>query len=162
MSIAEKPEDLLSQADILGMSGLDFMRGIVEGRLPGPPIARTMGYTLQEVEQGRVVFRGAPEFNVTNPMGTVHGGWYGTLLDSAMACAVMTSVPKGSFYTTLEYKINITRAIPLGMEIDCIGETEHAGRSTGVARGEIRGVEDGKLYATGSTTCIIMKIARER
>ncbi|MEM6341860.1 MAG: PaaI family thioesterase [Pseudomonadota bacterium] len=162
MSIAEKPEDLLSQADILGMSGLDFMRGIVEGRLPGPPIARTMGYTLQEVEKGRVVFRGAPEFNVTNPMGTVHGGWYGTLLDSAMACAVMTSVPKGSFYTTLEYKINITRAIPLGMEIDCIGETEHAGRSTGVARGEIRGVEDGKLYATGSTTCIIMKIARER
>ena len=76
-----------------------------------------------------------------------------------MACAVMTKVPKGSIYTTLEYKINILRAIPLGMQVDCIGVVDHAGRSTGVAHGEIRGVEDGKLYATGSTTCIIMKLA---
>jgi uncharacterized protein (TIGR00369 family) len=104
------------------------------------------------------VFRGAPEFKTTNPMGTVHGGWYGTLLDSAMACAVMTKVPRGSVYTTLEYKINILRSIPLGMTIDCTGIVDHAGRSTGVATGEIRGVDDGKLYATGSTTCIIMKI----
>jgi len=88
----------------------------------------------------------------------VHGGWYGTLLDSAMACAVMTRVPRGSVYTTLEYKINILRAIPLGTQIDCIGTTDHVGRSTGVAQGKIIGVEDGKLYATGSTTCILMKL----
>lgn len=157
MPIAHSPSDLLSQDDVLSMSGLDFMTGMLNGTLPGPPIADTMGYKLHAVSDGSVTFRGTPEFKVTNPMGTVHGGWYGTLLDSAMACAVMTRVPTGSVYTTLEYKINITRAIPLGMEIDCIGVVDHSGRSTGVATGEIRGVEDGKLYATGSTTCIIMK-----
>lgn len=157
--IAQTPEDLLSQSEALKLSGLEFMQKILDGTNPGPPIAATMGYTLQDVAEGRVVFRGAPSFSVTNPMGTVHGGWYGTLLDSAMACAVMTHVPRGSVYTTLEYKINILRGIPLGMDIDCIGTTTHAGRSTGVASGEIRGVEDGKLYATGSTTCLIMKIA---
>jgi uncharacterized protein (TIGR00369 family) len=72
-----------------------------------------------------------------------------------MACAVMTKVPKGSMYTTLEYKINITRPIPLGTEIVAEGVVHHAGRSTGVADGEIRGAADGKLYATGSTTCMI-------
>jgi uncharacterized protein (TIGR00369 family) len=143
---------------VLSMSGLAFMQGMLDGTLPGPPIARTMGYALHAVADGTVTFRGAPSFDVTNPMGTVHGGWYGTLLDSAMACAVMTKVPTGAVYTTLEYKINITRPIPLGMVIDCTGTVDHAGRSTGVATGEIRGVEDGKLYATGSTTCIIMKL----
>ncbi len=156
--IAKTPEDLLSQAEALNLSGLDFMTGIIEGRLPGPPIAESMGYTLHKVDEGRVVFRGAPSFAFCNPMGTVHGGWYGTLLDSAMACAVMTKVPRGSVYTTLEYKVNILRSIPVDTEIDCIGEADHVGRSTGVAHGEIRGVTDGKLYATGSTTCIVMKL----
>jgi len=158
MTIAHSPSDLLSQDEVLSLSGLEFMTGILEGRLPGPPIAQTMGYTLHAVEDGRAVFRGAPAFDVTNPMGTVHGGWYGTLLDSAMACAVMTKVPRGSIYTTLEYKISIIRPIPLGIQIDCEGVVDHSGRSTGVAHGEIRGVENGKLYATGTTTCIIMKI----
>ncbi|WP_424984445.1 PaaI family thioesterase [Microbulbifer sp. S227A] len=158
MKLANDFSDLPSMADVLSMSGLEFMQGILEGTVPGPPIAGTLDYVLHAVEPGRVTFRGTPEFGVTNPMGTVHGGWYGTLLDSAMACAVMTMVPKGSVYTTLEYKINITRTIPLGMEIDCSAVVDHAGRSTGVAHGEIRGVEDGKLYATGSTTCIIMKM----
>ena len=158
MPIATTPADLLALDDVLSMSGLDFMLGMLNGTLPGPPIARTMGYALHAVGDGVVTFRGTPGFDVTNPMGTVHGGWYGTLLDSAMACAVMTKVPTGSVYTTLEYKINITRPIPLGMTIDCTGRVDHAGRSTGVATGEIRGVDDGKLYATGSTTCIIMKL----
>jgi uncharacterized protein (TIGR00369 family) len=157
---ATKPEDLLPLAEAVQMTGLEFMTGIVEGRLPQPPIGGTLSYHLHEVEDGRVVFRGTPEFEHTNPMGTVHGGWYGTLLDSCMACAVMTKVPKGAAYTTLEYKINILRPIPLGMEIEAIGVTDHAGRSTGVAHGEIRGVEDGKLYATGSTTCMVMQISK--
>ena len=155
--IARTPEDLLSGAEILKMSGLEFMQGILSGDLPGPPIAQTMGFALHSVESGTVVFRGTPEFSVMNPSGTVHGGWYGTLLDSAMACAVMTRVPRGSIYTTLEYKVNIIRAIRLGTHVDCTGVTDHTGRSTGVAHGEIRGIEDGKLYATGSTTCIVMK-----
>lgn len=153
---ATSPDELLSQDELLALTGLEFIEGMRDGTLPGPPIGDTMGYAMHEVRQGRVVFRGVPEFKVTNPLGTVHGGWYGTLLDSAMACAVQTTLPKGTAYTTLEYKINILRAIPLGMEIDCIGTVEHAGRSTGVASGEIRGVEDGKLYATGSTTCIVL------
>lgn len=156
--LATKPEELLSQSEALKLSGLEFMQAILDGTNPGPPIGGTMGYKLHAIEDGKAVFRGTPEFNVTNPMGTVHGGWYGTLLDSAMACAVMTKVPRGSVYTTLEYKVNILRAIPLGMQVDCIGEIDHVGRSTGVAHAEIRGVEDGKLYATGSTTCIVMKI----
>lgn len=154
---AQSPDDLLSLAELLGMSGLEYMQGMLAGHVPGPPIGHTMGYILHDVQDGRITFRGTPQFNVTNPMGTVHGGWYGTLLDSAMACAVMTKVPKGSVYTTLEYKINILRPIPLGCMIDCHGTTDHVGRSTGVAHGEMVGVEDGKLYATGSTTCIVMK-----
>jgi uncharacterized protein (TIGR00369 family) len=155
MSSATGPGDAPSMATIQSMSGLDFMRSMLEGRFPQASIAETMGYSLHSVEAGRVVFRGAPQWSHCNPLGQVHGGWYGTLLDSAMACAVQTAVPKGAVYTTLEYKINITRALPVGLEIDCIGLIDHAGRRTGVAHGEIRGVEDGKLYATGSTTCII-------
>lgn len=157
--IATHRDELLTQNQILELSGLEFMQAILDGTNPGPPIGQTMGYGLHAVEDGKITFRGAPEFNVTNPIGTVHGGWYGTLLDSAMACAVMTKVPRGSVYTTLEYKINILRSIPLGTQIDCIGEIDHVGRSTGVAHGKIVGVEDGKLYATGSTTCIVMKLA---
>lgn len=158
--VANGPEDLLSQSDLLSLSGLEFMQKILDGTNAGPPIGQTMGYTLHDIAEGRAVFRGAPEFNVTNPLGTVHGGWYGTLLDSAMACAVQTMIPRGSVYTTLEYKINILRSIPLGMQIDCIGTVDHVGRSTGISHGEIRGVEDCKLYATGSTTCIIMQIVK--
>ena len=156
-TIAQSPADLPSQAEILGLSGLEFMQGILDGTVPGPPIGQLLGYTLHAVSEGRAVFRGAPPFAATNPTGAVHGGWYGTLLDSAMACAVMTRVPRGAVYTTLEYKINILRPIPVGLTVDCEGLTDHVGRSTGVAHGEIRGLEDGKLYATGSTTCIVMR-----
>ncbi|ATF18778.1 PaaI family thioesterase [Phaeobacter gallaeciensis] len=156
---ATGPADLMKPEEISRISGLEFMQSILDGRLPGPPIGETLGYHLHSVEPGKVTFRGTPEFSVTNPLGTVHGGWYGTLLDSAMACAVMTRVPKGSVYTTLEFKVNILRSIPLGTEIECIGLTDHVGRSTGVAHGELRGVADGRLYATGSTTCIVMQIS---
>lgn len=156
MLYAQGPEDLLTLAQVLDISGLEFMQGILDGTHPAPPIGKTLNYKLHAVDDGQITFRGAPLFEHCNPMGTVHGGWYGTLLDSAMACAVMTKVPKGSVYTTLEYKINILRPIPLGLCVDTSAITDHAGRSTGIAHGEIRGVEDGKLYATGSTTCIIM------
>ena len=150
--------ELLTPDQITNMSGLEFMQGILDGTLPHPPIGPTMNYFLQSVEDGRVAFRGTPKFEHCNPMRTVHGGWYGTLLDSCLACAVMTKVPEGSVYTTLEYKINITRPIPIDMEIEATGIIDHVGRKTGIAHGEIRGVEDGKLYATGSTTCLIMKV----
>lgn len=153
---ANAADALPNRAEVLSMSGLDFMRGQLAGKIPAAPIARTLGFALHDVQDGQVTFRGAPGFDHMNPVGTIHGGWYATILDSALACAVMTKVPKGSVYTTLELKLNIIRPIASGMVVDCIGETQHAGRSTGVSNGEIRGVEDGKLYATASTTCIIM------
>ncbi len=155
-SFAADIQSLPSRDRLLSMSGLDFMRAMLAGDLAHPPIGQTLGYHLDSVEDGRVIFRGTPTFESMNPMGSVHGGWYGTLLDSCMACAVMTKVPKGSAYTTLEYKVNITRAIPVGCEILAEGVVCHAGRSTGVAEGTIRDAQTGKLYATGSTTCLIM------
>lgn len=155
---AQSPEELTTREEILSMSGLAFMQGIMTGDIAGAPIARTLNFRLLSVEDGRVVFSGIPEFGALNPSGAVHGGWYGALLDSALGCAVMTKVPQGSVYTTLEYKVNITRAIPVGTEVHCEAITDHAGRSTAVAHGTIRGAEDGKVYATGSTTCIIMAL----
>ena len=155
MRHAQTPDELLTPDALLSMSGLEFMRGILEGRLPAPPIARTLDYRLEEVDEGRVVFAGAPSFEACNPLGTVHGGWYGTLLDSAMACAIQTRVPKGSAYTTLEYKVNVIRPVPLGRTVRAIGTASHVGRSTGVAEGRMEDAE-GRLYATGSTTCIVL------
>ena len=152
---ATNAADLATSETLLSMSGLAFMEAIRDGTLPQPPIGRVLNYVVTGVEDGRVTFTGTPTFDHVNPMGTVHGGWYGTLLDSCMACAVMTKVPQGSFYTTLEYKVNVVRAIPLGTEVQAIGTVSHAGRSTGVAEGVIRDA-DGRLYATGSTTCLIM------
>lgn len=161
MFTATKPEDLPSLQTTLSMSGLEFMQAVLRGEISRPPISALINYTLDTVEKGKVVFRGTPEFQHSNPMGGVHGGWYGTLLDSCMACAVMTMVPKGSVYTTLEYKVNLNRAIPLGTEILATGVIDHAGRTTGVSHGEIRGARDGRLYATGSTTCLIMKLTED-
>ncbi len=161
MFFADTADQLPDRASVLSMSGLEFMEGVRDGRLPAPPIGRLLNYRVEVVEPGRVVFRGTPGFDHMNPVGGVHGGWYGTLLDSCMACAVMTRVPKGSIYTTLEYKINITQAIPAECEILATGWVDHAGRSTGVSHGEIRGALDRRLYATGSTTCLIMALDAE-
>ena len=156
--LKENPIYLPSNEVILSLSGLEFMKKIENGELPVAPISHTLNYELNHVSLGRVIFRGSPRFNAMNPIGSVHGGWYGTLLDSAMACAIMTKVPKGSVYTTLEYKINIIKPIPIDMEIDAIGEVSHAGRSTGTAEGRIIGTKNKTLYATGSTTCIIIPL----
>lgn len=153
---AERSEDLASRELLLSMSGLDFMQAMLRGEVAGPPIARTLNFALVDVAPGRAVFRGAPLFGATNPMGAVHGGWYGAVLDSALGCAGMTTVPKGYWYTTLEYKVNITRPLPVGTEVECVATVQHAGRATAVAEAVMTGVADGKLYATGSTTCIIL------
>lgn len=157
MFTATSPDQMPDLETMLSMSGLDFMQAMRDGKISRPPISALMNYTLDTVEVGKVAFRGVPEFQHTNPAGGVHGGWYGTLLDSCMSCAVMTVTPKGSVYTTLEYKVNLTGAIPLGAEIIATGTIDHAGRSTGVAHGEIRDANSDRLYATGSATCLIMQ-----
>ena len=152
----KETQDVLSMEEILEIPGLEMMQGILKGIYPAAPIAKILNYKVQAVKKGKVVFRGKPNLASRNPMGTLHGGWYGTILDSAMACAVMTTLPKGKIQTTLEFKVNIIRPIPADVEVDAIGTVEHAGRSTGVAVGRIVDVESGKLYASASTTCIIM------
>ena len=152
----KEAQDVLSLAEILEIPGLDMMQGILDGIYPAAPIAKILNYKVHSVEKGKVVFRGSPNLDSRNPMGTIHGGWYGTILDSAMACAVMTTLPVGKIQTTLEFKVNIIRPIPTGVEVDAIGIVEHSGKSTGVAVGSLVDVKTRKLYASSSTTCIIM------
>ena len=152
----EEAQGVLSMAEILEIPGLDMMQGILKGIYPAAPIAKILNYKVHAVKKGKVVFRGAPNLDSRNPMGTIHGGWYGTILDSAMACAVMTTLPAGKIQTTLEFKVNIIRSIPAGAQVDAIGTVEHSGKSTGVAVGSLVDVNTGKLYASSSTTCIIM------
>lgn len=150
---ARTPADLLQPERAARISGLEGLRMMLRGDIGAPPISGLLGFRLTHVEEGLAVFRGVPTFEMANPMGTTHGGWYGAILDSAMACAVQSRVPAGFGSTTLEYKINILRPLPAGMEADCRAEAAHVGRTTGVSTAELRGVGDGKLYATGSTTC---------
>ena len=152
----KEAQDVLSMAEILEIPGLDMMKGILEGIYPAAPIAKVLNYKVHAVKKGKVVFRGTPNLDSRNPMGTIHGGWYGTILDSAMACAVMTTLPAGKIQTTLEFKVNIIRSIPAGAQVDAIGTVEHSGKSTGVAVGSLVDVKTGKLYASSSTTCIIL------
>jgi uncharacterized protein (TIGR00369 family) len=140
-----------------GLAGLDFLRKIVAGELPPPPIADTLDYRLLEVEEGRAVFGITPAEIHYNPIGMVHGGIPCTLLDSAMGCAVHTTLPAGVGYTTLELKVNIVKAIgkdtgPLRAEARLV----HAGRSTAVAEGRLVDAA-GKLYAHATTTCMILR-----
>jgi uncharacterized protein (TIGR00369 family) len=153
---AASPADIPDRDTVLSLSGLDFMQRVVDGTLPQAPMARAMNFRLAEVAHGRAVFHGAPLFEHMNPTGAVHGGWYGTLLDSCMGCAVMTALPRGRVYTTLEYKANLLRAIPPGTAVIATGTVTHAGRSTAVASGEIRDAGTDRLFASGTTTCIIM------
>jgi uncharacterized protein (TIGR00369 family) len=157
-SFAQTPADLPGPKWFATRSGLEAMLAMLAGEIPHPPMAGLLHYRLAEVAEGVVTFTGSAPPQATNPMGAVHGGWYGAVLDSAMGCAVMTKVPKGFWYTTLEYKVNLTRALPIGMQVRCTATVRHAGRSTAVADAVMLGT-DGRTYATGSTTCIILPVA---
>ncbi|MEL7012300.1 MAG: PaaI family thioesterase [Pseudomonadota bacterium] len=153
---AKSRDDMPTAEDFSNRSGLEFMQDQLAGKLSGAPIAEALNFWLTDVVEGEVTFEGVPQFNGTNPMSGVHGGWYGALLDSVMGCAVMTRISKGRIYTTLEYKVNITRALKVGHLVQAKGFVDHAGRSTVVAHGEIRDPNDGRLYASGTTTCLVM------
>lgn len=148
---------VLTRDDLRRLSGLEIVRGWVSGELPEPPIVKTMNYRFTGAEEGRCVLEGAPLETHLNPFGAIHGGWFGTVMDTATACAVLTRLRPGQTYTTLEYKVNTIRALSVGTEVVATGWCEHAGRSTGVAQGEIRG-RDGRLYALGQQTVMIMKV----
>ncbi|PIE16464.1 MAG: thioesterase [Rhodobacterales bacterium] len=144
-------------ADFLhSVSGLEHLRLMLTGDVAPSPISQLLNYRLHSAEKGKVCFIGAPLKDHTNQIGILHGGWYSTLLDSAMACAIMSELPAGRVQNTLEFKVNLLKTIPKGMQVAATGTTLHVGRSTGVATGEIRGVENGILYASSSTTCLIL------
>jgi len=138
------------------LPGIEFLRAICDGKLPPPPIAALLGFTLVEVEPGRAVFEVTPGERHYNPIGVVHGGLAMTLLDSCMGCAVQTHMPAGSGYTTLEAKTNLVRAITGDTgKLRAIGKTLHVGKRMATAEGRLEDAS-GKLYAHGTTTCIIL------
>jgi len=140
---------------ILTYDGIGFLKAIIDGAVPKPPIADLLGFDLVEAEHGRAVFECVPEFRHYNPIGTVHGGLAMTLLDSCMSCAVQTTLPKGEIYTTLEVKVNLVRSITQDTGLmRATGRLIHRGRTTATAEGDIRDTV-GNLLAHGTTTCVI-------
>ena len=139
-------------------SGMEFLQRIWRGELPSTPIGHTMDFIPIEGEPGRVVFQGTPGKQHYNPIGSVHGGYFCTLLDSALGCAVQSMLPKGSGYTTLELKVNLIRALtdktgPVRAE----GKVIQVGRSVGIAEARLFDA-DGKLYAHATTTCLVFAL----
>jgi uncharacterized protein (TIGR00369 family) len=140
---------------ILTYDGLGFLQAIVDGALPAPPIAETLGFDLVHVEKGKAIFEGLPEYRHYNPIGMVHGGLAMTLMDSCMACAIQTTLAKGEIYTTLEIKVNLVRAITKDTgPIRATGRLIHRGRTTATSEGDLRDAK-GALLAHGTTTCML-------
>lgn len=146
--------------EAVAMSGMQLLESMLAGSLPRPPISDTLDFLLIHVEPGFAVFQGRPQQRHYNPLGGVHGGWFATLIDSAVGCAVHTTMPVGRGYTTVELKINIVRgltdAVPL---VRAEGRVIHAGRQVATAEGRLVG-PDGKLYAHGTTTCLVFDAGR--
>ena len=146
-----------SLQDIDGLNGLEMMQGVLSGQLPYPPISQTLDFTLVELAAGRAVFQGAPNPGHLNPLGTIHGGWFATLLDSAMGCAVHTLMPLGRGYTTAELSVNLVKALtPKVSRVRAIGEVIHCGRQLATAHARLVG-PDGTLYAHATTTCLVFE-----
>lgn len=144
-----------SPEQLVGKSGLEVMRSVLLGELPTPPIAQTLDFLLIAIDKGHAVFQGKPGSTHFNPMGTVHGGWFATLLDSALGCAVHTMMPPGRAYTTAELSVNIVRALrPVVTRVRAEGRVIHCGRQLATAEARLVG-PDGTLYAHGTTTCLV-------
>jgi uncharacterized protein (TIGR00369 family) len=149
--------------EIIQWSGLEYLQKVFSGEVAGAAIAQTLGFAPLSLERGRVIFEGEPQDFVYNPIGTVHGGFAATMLDSALGCAIHSALPAGVAYTTVELKINYVRAMsdrtgPVRAE----GNVVHVGRSIATAEGRLYGRDDGKLYAHGSTTCLVIPSTKER
>jgi uncharacterized protein (TIGR00369 family) len=137
------------------LSGLEFLQSIVDGRLPLPPVALLVGMRMVEVAEGRAVLSLEVGEHLYNLIGSVHGGVFCTLLDSAMGCAVHSTLPRGKVYTTLELKVNLVKPLRLTTPtVRCEGKVLSAGRRVATASGQILG-PDGVLYGHGTTTCLI-------
>ncbi|CAN5866659.1 PaaI family thioesterase [soil metagenome] len=149
---------IISLEKMKSMSGFEFLQGILNGELPVAHIGKTMDFFPVEGEPGRIVFQGTPGRQHYNPLGSVHGGYFCTLLDSAVGCAVQSMLPRGVGYTTLEIKVNLIRALtdktgPVRAE----GKVIQVGRQVGTAEGRIVDAS-GKVYAHATTTCLVFPL----
>jgi len=144
--------------DLALYGGLELLQRLIDGRYPAPPMAATLGFTLTGASEGRVVFHGMPGANHLNPLGGVHGGWAATIMDSALGCAVHSTLNVGEAYTTAEFKVNLTRPItPNTGEVVCEGRVVHRGRTLAVSEATLKD-RDGKLLAFGTETCSIFPV----
>jgi uncharacterized protein (TIGR00369 family) len=147
---------LPDRATMMSMPGLEYLSGVLRGDQPGAAIAHTLNFTLTEVAHGRAVFEGEPARFLYNPLGSVHGGWAATLLDSALGCAVQTTLPAGKGYTTVDLSVSFVRAITEHVKrVRCEATIVHAGGSIATAQARVTD-EAGTLYAHGTTTCLIL------
>ena len=143
---------------IMGKSGLEQMQAMLNGELPSAAIAHTLDFAVVAIGDGTATFQGTPGPQHLNPMGTVHGGWFATILDSALGCAVHTKMPAGRGYTTAELSVNIVRALTLKVpRVRAIGRVIHCGRQLATADAQLVG-PDGTLYAHATTTCLVFDL----
>lgn len=153
----EKVFGVVARDVLLSGDGLSFLRGIIDGSHPAPPFAQASDIDLVEAEEGRVVFTGRPSARFFNPLGTVHGGWTATILDSAMACAAHATLKAGEGYTTIELKLNYVRPVmPESGTVRCEGRLIHRGGSVITTEGSLHD-EAGRLLAHGTETCLILR-----
>jgi uncharacterized protein (TIGR00369 family) len=139
------------------MTGLEYFRAMLEGRVPQPPMVSLFGFRIVEADHGRVVFAGVASEQFYNGWGVVHGGFAASMLDTALTCAVNTTSDRERSFTTLELKINFIRPLTREVgELRCEGRVIHTGRRIATAEGRIAG-PDGKIYAHGTTTCIVIE-----
>jgi uncharacterized protein (TIGR00369 family) len=144
-------------SDLMAMSGLEAMCALLAGQFAPPSISRTMGFRLVAVEHGFAAFEGEPSAAVLNPMGVVHGGWALTLIDSACGAAGHTTLPAGVGYGTVETKVNFVRAIKADTgTLRAEGRVLAQGRTILTAEAKLTDVK-GKLYAHGTSTCMILR-----
>ena len=140
-----------------GLSGLEVLDAIFAGELPPPPMGETLDFLPIRMTPGEAVFQGRPQRRHYNPLGTVHGGWFATLLDSALGCAVHTCMPPGRGYTTAELGVNLVKALtPRVPRVRAEGRVLHCGRQLATAEARLVG-PDGTLYAHATTTCLVFE-----
>jgi uncharacterized protein (TIGR00369 family) len=143
--------------DAAAMSGLEQLRAVFDPDRPerAPGIGRTLGFSVVELEEGRVVFGGHPDESVYNPIGTVHGGYAATLLDSAVGCAVHSALKAGQGYTTLELKVAYHRPMTKDTgPVRAEGRVIQVGRRAAFAEGRLTDLE-GRVYATATSTLLV-------
>jgi uncharacterized protein (TIGR00369 family) len=140
---------------IANMTGLEALQAMISGELPAPPMSRAAFVYLAEAKEGQVVFEGIPTEDYLNPLGTIHGGWTALILDSAMACAVHTTLEKREAYTTLEFKLHYCRPImPDTGLVRAEGIVLSRGRRAATSEGKLYDSK-GRLLAHGTETCMI-------